>query len=305
MRGLLRRLFVDPEPPKVAVEVRPRAVGVVRVAHDGARPALAAAASLELAEGALRLSAIENNVVDGAALRATLRSACERAGVPGGTRVSLVLPDPVARITLLPATEAKARGEAETQELIRFRLKKTLPFEAREARVAFRREGESVLVVAAAPAVLDPYEDACRACGLVPGMVELAGVALFDAVRASRPPSDRLIVNWDDGYASLLLAVGGAPALTRTLVGPAAESPEELLRELQSTLLYYGERLAGTGLAGVTLRSAAGARRDPEAWLQSALGLPVEPVDVWMRGDARLPAQGLAGAAASLFLRVA
>ena len=305
MRGLLRRLFVDPEPTKVAVEVRPRAVGVVRVSHDGTRPALAAAASMELAEGALRLSAIESNVVDGAALRATLRSACERAGVPGGTRISLVLPDPVARITLLPAAEAKARSEAETQELIRFRLKRTLPFDAREARVAFRPEGETVLVVAAAPAVLDPYEDACRACGLVPGIVELAGVALFDAVRASRPPSDRLIVNWDDGYASLLLTVGGAPALARTLVGPAAESPEELLRELQSTLLYYGERLAGAGLAGVTLRSAAGVKPDAEAWLEGALGLPVEPVDVWMRGEARLPAQGLAGAAASLFRRVA
>ena len=305
MRGLLRRLFLDPEPPRVAVEVRPRAVGVVRVAHDGKRPALAAAASMDLAEGALRLSAIESNVVDGAALRATLRSACERAGVLGGARVALVLPDATARITLLPAAEVKARGEAEAQDLIRFRLKKTLPFDAREARVAFRREGDTVLVVAAAPAVLDPYEDACVDCGFTPGIVELSGLVLFDAVRASRPPADRLIVNWDHGYASLLLTVAGAPALARTLVGPAAESPEELLREIQSTLLYYAERLAGTGLAGVTLRSAATAKPEAEAWLQRALDIPVEPVDVWMSGDARLPAQGLAGAAASLFRRVA
>lgn len=307
MKGLLRRLFVDPEPPQVAVEVRPRAVGVVRVASDGARPTLAAAASMDLAAGAVRLSAIEDNVADPAALRATLRSACERAGVPGGTRVALVLPDPVARITLLPAVEVKARSEAETQELIRFRLKKTLPFEAREARVAFRREGESFLVVAAAPAVLDPYEEACRACGLTPGIVELAGLVLFDAVRASRPPTDRLIVTWDHGYASLLLTVGGAPALVRTLQGPAAESPDELLRELQSTLIYYGERLGGTGLAGVTLR-AAGPKPDAKAWLEEALSLPVEAVDVWVHGDARdarLPAQELAGAAASLFRRVA
>ncbi|HET7294956.1 MAG TPA: hypothetical protein VFM88_21230 [Vicinamibacteria bacterium] len=307
MRHLLRRLFVDPEPPRVAVEVRPRAIGVVRVSQDGGRRGLAAAASMDLAEGALRLSAIESNVADEAALRATLRSACERAGVPGGTPVALVLPDPVARITLLPASEVRARGEAEAQDLIRFRLKKTLPFDAREARVALRREGESVLVVAAAPAVLDPYENACLACGLTPGIVELAGLALLDAVRASRPPGDRLVVAWDHGYASLLLTVAGAPALARTLTGPAAESPDELLREIQSTLIYYAERLGGAGLQGVTLR-AAGPRPDAQPWLAGALGLPVEAVDVWGHGDARearLPAQELAGAAASLLRRVA
>ncbi len=305
MKELLRRLFLDPEPPRVAVEVRPRAVGVVRVTRDGGSLALAAAASMELAEGALRLSAIENNIADGAALRATLRSACERTGVLDGARVALVLPDPVARITLLPAADVKARTEAETRELIRFRLRKTLPFDAREARLAFRREGDSVVVVAAAPAVLDPYEDACRACGLAPGLVEMAGLVLLDAVRASRPRADRLVVNWDHGYASLLLEVSGAPTLVRTLVGPAAESPDELLREIQSTLLYYRERLSGAGLAGVTLRSAALTMPDVESWLERALGVPVEGVDVWMRGDARLPAQGLAGAAASLFRRVA
>ncbi|HJS58136.1 MAG TPA: hypothetical protein VKA01_08540 [Vicinamibacteria bacterium] len=305
MRELLRRLFVDPEPPRVAVEVRPRAIGVVRVADDGGRLALAAAASMELAEGALRLSASESNVADGGALRATLRSACERAGVLDGARVALVLPDSAARITLLPAAEVQARSEAEVRELIRFRLRKTLPFDAREARVAFRREGDSVVVVAASSAVLDPYEGACRDCGLVPGLVEIAGLVLFDAVRASRPRADRLIVNWDEGYASLLLAVSGAPALARTLLGPAAESPDELLREIQSTLLYYRERLSGTGLAGVTLRAASATRPDVTSWLEGALGVPVEVVDVWTRGEARLPAQGLAGAAASLFRRVA
>jgi Tfp pilus assembly PilM family ATPase len=302
---LLRRLFVDPEPPRVAVEVRKHAIGVVRVADSGARPELAAAASLELAEGALRLSAIENNVVDATALRATLRSACERTGVLDGARVALVLPDSVARITLLAAAEVEARNEAETLELIRFRLRKTLPFDAREARVAFRRELDSVLVVAAAAAVLDPYEDACRECGLVPGLVEMSGLALFDAVRASRPSGDRLLVNWDEGYASLLLAVSGAPRLVRTLLGPAAEGPDELMREIQNTLLYYRERLSGAGLAGVSLRAAAATRSDLASWLEGALGVPVEIVDLWARADARLPAQGIAGAAASLFRRVA
>lgn len=305
MKAALRRLFLEPEPPLVAVEVRPRSIGVVRVALEKGAPCLAAAASLELPEGMLRLSIGENNVMDPAGLRAALRSACERAGVPSGARVALVLPDPVARVATLPAGEVLARGAGDPKELVRFRLRKALPFDVREARVALRREGEQVLAVAASRQVLDPYEEACRECGLEPGRLELAGLALMDAVLASRPPGDRLVVNWDDGYASLLLARAGSPAFVRTLTGPGAESAEALRREIDNTLVYYRERLGGQSIAGISLRSAARPVSEVERVLGHDLGAPVEAIEVWTRDDPRLPLQALAGAAASLFRRVA
>ncbi len=303
MRAVLRRWFVDPEPPLVAVEVRPRSLGVVRVVREREGLALAAAASLDLAEGALKLSISEDNIANPAAFRATLRSACERAGVLAGARVTLVLPDPVARVTLLPASEVPARSAAEAQELVRFRLRKALPFEVRDARVALRREADTVLAVTSSRAALDPYEAACRECGLDPGRIELCGLVLMDAVLASRPPDDRLIVNWDHDYASLLLARGGAPALVRTLLGPAAESAEALRREIEGTLVYYHERLGGQGLHGLSVRSA-GSERAP-LLLPEGVQLPADPIQVFGRDDARLPLQALAGAAASLFRRVA
>ncbi len=305
MRRALRRLFLEPEPPLVAVEFRPRCVGVVRIGFEKGAPALAAAASLELPEGALRLSISESNVLDPGALRAVLRSACERAGVLSGARVALVLPDPVARIAMLPADEVLSRGAGDPQELVRFRLRKALPFEVRESRVALRREGDQALVVAAARQVLDPYEEACRDCGLEPGRVELSGLVLMDAVLASRPPGDRLVVNWDDGYVSLLLVRAGSPALVRTLTGPGAVSAEALRREIDTTLVYYRERLGGQALVGLSVRSAVQPVAEVEAALGQDLGAPVEAIEVWSRDDARLPLQALAGAAASLFRRVA
>jgi len=301
----LRRLFLDPEPPQVAVEVRPRSIGVVRVSRERDRLSLAAAACLDLAPGALRPSIAEDNLADPAAVRATLRGACERAGVLAGARCALVLPDPVGRVTVLPASEASARGVAEAQELVRFRLRKALPFEARDARIALRREGDSVLAVAASRLILDPYEAACRDCGLEPGQVELAGLALLDAVLASRAPGDRLVVNWDHGYASLLLARNGSPVLARTLSGPAAETAPALRREIEGTLVYYRERLGGEALAGVSVRAAPDAGLEIVAELQAALGSPVEPIEVWGGGEARIPLQPVAAAAASLFRRVA
>ena len=80
----------------MAVEVRAASVGVVRAVREGGRLTLAAAASVELPAGALQISMTQPNVVDGSRFRAALRGALERAGVLGGARAALVLPDPVA-----------------------------------------------------------------------------------------------------------------------------------------------------------------------------------------------------------------
>jgi hypothetical protein len=208
-------------------------------------------------------------------------------------------------VTVLSASELPARGAVEIQEMLRFRLRKSLPFDVRDARIALRRDGDSVLAVAASRLALDPYEAACRDCGLEPGQVELAGIALLDAVVASRAADDRLVVNWDHGYVSLLLARGGSPALVRTLVGPASDSAEAVRREVEGTIVYYRERLGGGGLAGVSLRPAPHAGPAIASELQALLGLPVEPIEVWGGGEPRLPLQPVAAAAASLFRRVA
>jgi Tfp pilus assembly PilM family ATPase len=311
VRARLRRWFLDAEAPTIAVEVRPRSLGVVRLAREKDHLVLAAAASLALPAGALKLSMTESNIVDEVAFRQTLGAALARAGVAGGAHVALVLPDPVARISLLPAAEVPPGRVAEVEAVIRFRLKKSLPFEVREARIAFRREpGQTapVLAVAALAAVLDPYESACRSLGLEPGLVELAGLALFDALEASRPPADRILVNWDDEYVSILLARGGTPALVRTLTGAAADAPEQVLREVESTIVYYRERLSGPGLASAAVRSASFPPADAASLLAGPLGMRVEVVDPWgpkLRAAAVAPAQELAGAAASLIGRVA
>jgi hypothetical protein len=307
VKQLLRRLFLDPEPPLVAVEVRPRALGVMRLAMRGGARVFGAAASLELPEGALRLSMTESSLADAPAFRQTLRCVLERAGVLGGARVALVLPDPVARIAILPAAEVKGRGTAETEELIRFRLKKAVPFEVKDARIAFRRDAAGqVIAVAALRAVLDPYEAECRALGLEPGLLELSGLALLEAVEASRPALDRLFVNWDEGYVSLFLVREGSLVLARTLTGASASEPAQVLREVENTLVYYRERLGGGSLGAAVLRSAALPPLDALRLLQSEVAGPVEILDPRAPGvSAPALAQELAGAAASLLGRVA
>lgn len=305
LRGWARRRFVEPERPLVAVEVRASSVGVVRVRAEPGRTALVSAAALDLAPGVVQPSLMQANVADPERLRAALRGALERAGVLAGAPIALVLPDPVARVSVLPAGELAGKRPAEVEELLRFRLKKALPFDVKEAHLGWAvsgsREGDSVVVAAVRRPVLESYEAVCRSLGLEPGLVELAGLALSRlAARAARD-GDRLLVNWDEGYATFVVLREGWPLLVRSVAGVAA-APEELGREAASTLLYHRERMGGTTLAGAALRTAAVPPAQAAAVLQEALGIAPEVLDplAALSSAATPAAAALAGAAASV-----
>jgi Tfp pilus assembly PilM family ATPase len=303
----LRRHLLDPTHPMAAIEVRARSVGVVRLAREGRRVHLGAAAALDLPEGAVRLSMTQSNIEDPKAFTDTLRAALERAGALHVGRVALVLPDPVARLALLPGSEVAAKRRKQSEELIRFRLRKAVPFEIRDARIAFAGGGtravDSVLVAAVYGPVLEGYEEACRAVGVHPGLVELSGLALLNAAYGALPTGDRLLVNWDEGYVTLLLARGEWPILVRTLAGEAASSEDEVAREVANTLIYYRERLGGTALVQAMVRSALLPAERALRLLEGPLELKPELLEPWpalRSGDMGQVGQTLAGAAACM-----
>lgn len=310
----LRAALLEPETPLAAFEIRAGSVGVVRLGRESGGLALRAAASLELPEGCLTLSVSEANVRSPHAFQDVLASLAERVGLGEGGRVGLVLPDPVARVALVPAAELRTRRRGDLDELIRFRLRRSVPFDVKESQVAHvelaggpGREAQS-LVGAVALAVLESYEAPLRALGFEPGLVELSGLALL---RASGLPArgDALLVNWDEGYVSLFLSRDGEPLLLRTLTGEPASRPGDVAREIASTVVYFRERLGGTQLAGVRVRSGVVPLAGAAPIVAEAAG--VEPAAVaawgahgWEDADASVR-QALAGAAACVLGRAA
>jgi hypothetical protein len=298
----LRQQLLEPDWPTVAVEVRPRGLSVVRLVRDGGRLRLGAAASLDLPEGVLDVSLTRPNVLDGAAFRKALESACERAGALVGGPIALVLPDPAVRLSLVPAADLKARRRAETEQMIRFRLNKAIPFDVQEAQVAWAGPvAGQVLVAAVFRPVLEGYEAACRDLGFEPGLVEPSSLALVSALARGEASGDRLLVNWDFGYVSLVLTRAGWPILIRTLAGDLGA--EAVLREAANTVLYYHERLDGQGLLGASVRSALLPPEEAATLLREPLGLLPDVVDPWAElggGDRSLGAQAMAGALSCL-----
>jgi Tfp pilus assembly PilM family ATPase len=304
----LRLRLLEPERTLLAVEVRPQSLGAVRLAWEGDRPVVSAGASLDLPPGTLTLSMTQPNVQDKAAFARTLRAVLERAGGLEGGNVTLVLPDPVARVALVPATEVAARGRTELDEMLRFRLKKAVPFDVRDARLAVvpsRNDTGLLLVAAIFRPVLEGYEQALRDLGFEPGQVELSALAL--AERAARPAGDSALVNWDHGYVSIVILRDGWPVLFRTLVGDFTASAEPVVREATNTVLYYRERLAGAGLASAVLRSAFLPPEDAAALLREPLGVTPTVLDAWagLAPGEEGAGQALAGAAAALLRGVA
>ena len=305
MPARLWRALREPEQPQVALEIRAGGVGVVRTRRDGRAVVLAAASAVELDPEVLLPSLTQPNLADPERFRMACRGALERAGVLDGAPIALVLPDPVARIAIIPAAELAGRP-SEIEELVRFRLRKSLPFDVREARVGHVRSpraSDPVIVVAALGSVLDAYEGACRSLGLDAGLVELSGLALCRSAFGPDAKGDRLLVNWDEGYATLILVREGWPVLARTLTGPMVSSPAEVAREAAQTLVYARERLSSPGLEQVVVRAAGPLEADAAAVLEAPLGLVPEMIDPWRAlgtVDAGPAAQALAGAAACL-----
>jgi hypothetical protein len=305
--GWLNLHLLQPAPPDVAVEVRGRALGAVRVRRDRRGIHLAAAAALPLPEGVVALSMTTANVIDAERFRDCLRAVLERVGGLTASRVALVLPDPVARVAILPAGEFGNLRSGITDDVIRLKLSARTPFDVRQAHVSWTSlngrpaAGSDVLAAAVYRPVLEGYEKASLALGLDPGLVEVAGLTLLRSALAVRRAGDWLLVNWDEDYATLMLLREGNPVLIRTLTTTPA--PADIVREIASTVLYYRERLTGSGLSGVLLRSVPLATVEACSLAELELGVAAEAVDplAQLGGvGAGATAQAVAGAAASL-----
>ncbi len=299
----LSRAFLRAPLPLVAVEVRPRAVCAVRLARDGGRLALGAAAASELPAGVLEVSLTKPNLIEPSSFRAALRATLERVGALSGGAVSLVLPDPCVRLALVPAAGLRGR---DASEILRFQLHKALPFEVRGARLAWRMLGDQALVAVAPDEVVLGYEQALEELGFRPGLVEAAGLALADATAPAEAGGDTLLVNWDAGYVSFILLRAGQPLLIRTL--PGESGPDAVARQAVGTLQFHQDRLGGNGVADVVVRSAACPGDDALAVLGRALGLAPRLIAPWAAlglAETGESAQAVAGAAASVLRRAA
>ena len=205
--------------PRVACEIMPQGVVAARSA-DAATP-LSAVARVSLAEGAVAPGLKPGNIVDRVAVTVAIRTALEQIGERADARnanLTLVIPDSAVRVLLLDF-EALPSREAEALPLVRFRLKKLLPFDSDEAMVTYQIMSTSkgvvrVLAVAIPRDVLSEYETAAREAGFEPGCVLPSTLACLAAVDEAEPA---LLVNANSLGVTAAIVRGGVLLLHRSV----------------------------------------------------------------------------------------
>ena len=281
----VRDLFTTPA-PDVAIEIDRTHVAAARLSMRGSQAVITGHASENLPPGLVTPGLAAANVTDVPALSQAIRGTISQLGGGKPTRVALVIPDTVAKVSLLRLEKVPAKA-ADLQEIVKWQVKKTAPFPMENAVVsiapgALSADGAAEFAVSVARAdVIHQYEQACVMAGLHPGLVDLATFSVLNGILASATPAagDWLLVHVTESYLTLAVMRDRAMLFYRN----RSEEGEGTLADLiHQTAMYYEDRLRGTGFARVVIAGAgrlpAGAesvRRD----LEERLRIGVESVD--------------------------
>jgi type IV pilus assembly protein PilM len=255
--------------PRLACEVR--AEGVIAARAEDASAVLSAVARVPLENGTgiphLRAGEAGVTVAGGtgsstgarAKLVAAVRSALESVSLKSRD-VTLVVPDAAVRVLLLDFDELPAKA-AEALPVVRFRLKKLLPFDADDAAVSYQvmattRNVVQVIAVAMPREVLTDYESVVREAGFEPGAILPSTLAALAGLAESDMPM--LVVNAGREGVTTAIVKGGILLLHRTVDlganGPVSAVTAELrqpelleLPETDNSISAIAARLVASG----------------------------------------------------------
>lgn len=228
--------------PRTAVELAPEGALAASMHGSGNAPVYAFA---QLEAGALQAGIAEPNLKKPEAVAATLRSALDQ--VSSRSRyVTLLIPDIAAHVFMLDFDALPAKA-AEALSVLRFRLRKMVPFDVEQAAVSYQiltqdKTTVKVLTAVMPGAILAEYEAAVRAAGYEPGAVlpsSLAALAIQDSLDST------LCANLSSRALTTSITSGHDLLLYRTVELP--EEPAERVAEVQRAIAvaaaYFEDKL--------------------------------------------------------------
>jgi type IV pilus assembly protein PilM len=224
--------------PHIACEVTAQGVAAARA--DSRAHAIGAMHGCKLAHGVLTPALATQNVHDARALSEAIAQSLTAVG-GRGQEVIAVLPDSAVRTTLLDFDSLPERQQ-EAEATVRFRLRKSLPFDIEKASVSFDAQktpqGLRVAAAIVLHSVLEEYESAFRDAGCSPGVVMPSSLGALGAVHEPRPAM--LLKVCRDSTAVAVVSEGQL-LLFRILEGDESVAPsaERLSDDIYPSLIYF------------------------------------------------------------------
>jgi len=256
--------------PRLGCEIAADRVLVGRLAEDGR--SLEACSARELAPGSVVPDLVENNLRQREAVSTAVQEALN--SVAGRSHdVIAIVPDAAVRVVLLEFDTLPTDTE-EASSVVRFRMKKSLPFDVDKARVSYHaqktKDGVRVVAAVALATVVEDYESAFRDAGFSPGVVLPSMLAALGAAEAQRPT---LVVKVDARTTSIAILNADQLQLFRTLENTRGVTitGEQLAAEVYPSVVFFQDTyhlniekifvagISDTGSAAPALRAQTGA----------------------------------------------
>jgi Tfp pilus assembly PilM family ATPase len=273
--------WLSATPPTTAIEIASRRVTVVEVTAVGAGTGVARHASEALPPGAVEPALTGVNVRQSDVVADALGRALEAAGLAATRRAALVVPDSIARVSLVTLAELPSRP-ADLDQVIRWQIRKSTPFPMETAAlshfVAARDgEGATMATIVARTDVVTQYEAILRAFGIHPGIVDLAGLNVMNAVMGSDvvPEGDWLLVHLSGEATTLAILRGSSLLFYRHRTAVDDESLGSLVHQ---TAMYHEDRLGGGTFSRVWISGDGAIQARHE--INQRLGLQASMVDI-------------------------
>lgn len=267
MKAILSKAKISTQPggrPPAAVEITPEGVLAAALPGPGQPPVYA---FQPLAAGALLPGIGEPNLRAPEAVAAAIRAALDQVS-PSTHSVTLVIPDTVVRVFVLDFDSLPAKS-AEVNPVLRFRLRKMVPFDVEHAGLSYQvlvEKNDEVKVLAAVlpGPILAEYEGAVRAAGYEPGAVLPSSLAALEAMDSVASMGAMLIANLSVSSLTTSITNGQDLLLYRTLDLPAEPvlRQDEVRRGVAVAAAYYEDKL---GTRPTRLHFAGGSGSGDEA----------------------------------------
>lgn len=211
-------------------------------------PRLECVAARPLSPGTFKVSLREQNIHEPQHFIERIKEAYAML-LHRGNRLSLTLPDGVGRIMLLDV-EGRFKSRSEGLDVIRWKLKKNLPFDISDTHLDYQMlkvnaNGEmSLLVALVSHTVISQYEELVVAAGCVPARIELNAFSLCRAFEQRLSLLDEvLLISFYDNTLSIMEFSNGVPSFLRIkeLFGVSAVDSRAFI-EINNSLLVFRER---------------------------------------------------------------
>lgn len=238
----------------------------------------------QLPVGAVRPAPLADNMAEPTVVQEALQAVVEAVGDADRGCVLLV-PDLSARIVLLEFDQFPGRSE-DASQLLRWRLKKDLPFDVSQAALSYevqpgRTSAHEVMTVVCLRNVLRQYEECLERLGLHPGRVTLSTLAALESLESTND-TPRLLVKRNYNSLSLAIVHGEAVRLFRSLpLAPRDNGSGEadVFEKIYPSVVYFQDQW-GQSVSEVVLAGLQGGKSGLVQQLEREAGCVAREVDV-------------------------